>query len=69
MNCCNAYGECKRGPGCPVGDIKTPEEIRYQLDELADPLHLSPVQWMLVLCIGFVLAAVLGFNLGYWLHA
>ena len=24
MNCCNAFGECKRGPGCPAGSRLAP---------------------------------------------
>lgn len=26
MNCCNEYGECKQGHGCPVRSTSTPKE-------------------------------------------
>ena len=24
MNCCNSYGECEHGPGCPAGAVTLP---------------------------------------------
>jgi hypothetical protein len=24
MNCCNSYGECDHGPGCPTGAVTLP---------------------------------------------
>ena len=24
MNCCNSYGECEHGPGCPAGSVTLP---------------------------------------------
>lgn len=35
MNCCNSYGECEHGPGCPAGAATLPPTLPVSLAKAA----------------------------------
>jgi len=42
MNCCNSYGKCERGPGCPAGSIVATKLLAGEpLPEL-EPYEFGP---------------------------
>jgi hypothetical protein len=43
MNCCNAFGQCERGPGCPAGS-RDPRNER----EAHATLFNSQRQWLYI---------------------
>lgn len=47
MNCCNSYGVCERGPGCPAGSIVADKLLAgEQLPEL-EPYEFGPGMFLL----------------------
>lgn len=71
MNCCDDYGQCKQGQGCPCRPSYAPEALRAAQDKYQVIIDCDCGFDWLTLCIyvalAFALAAVVGGNLGYWM--
>lgn len=63
MNCCNEYGQCKGGKGCPVGDDLAIDMIEDPRDGVAMGMEL--VDWLYLVVI-IVLLLLVGFGVGRW---
>jgi len=70
MNCCNEYGQCKQGHGCPVRSTPLPPAqlpVQFADEDFAytvrDALH--DLGATLAIC---AIVAVVAFNIGYWVR-
>ena len=62
MNCCNSYGKCRGGHGCPVGDM--PIQMVEQADDDAVPMAaLHWYEWLMITLMVVCLFAA-GFVVG-----
>lgn len=65
MNCCNDYGKCKGGKGCPVGDMPvkmmSPEPDLDPRD--GEAISMEVMEWVVIAAVACMLVTV-GFYLG-----
>lgn len=57
MNCCNEYGQCNGGKGCPVGEP-------LPIDMLDDPADEGAPSWLDLITVIVLVAMLIG--LGFY---
>jgi hypothetical protein len=68
VNCCDDYGQCKQGPGCPARATPVPAP-QPPLPVMQRPYTVRDALKDIVATVALcAVVALVAFNLGYWLH-